>query len=218
MTTEIYEGPGVDIVFEGPRCIHSRMCVLGRPDVFVPNADGRWIHPENATGEALVEIAHSCPSGAIGYRRHDGGAPEAPPVVNLVRLRENGPYAFHAPLSVGGEPAGLRRTLCRCGASRNKPYCDGSHHEAGFEASGEPASKESQPLALRDGAIEVTPVPDGPLKVDGAIEIVSGTGRTIDRRMQAFLCRCGASANKPFCDGSHARIGFSDAETRVAAE
>ena len=42
------------------------------------------------------------------------------------------------------------------------------------------------------------------------MEIVSGTGRTIDRRNSAFLCRCGASANKPFCDGSHSKVSFTD--------
>lgn len=210
MDKDTYEGPGLDVTFEGTRCIHSRMCVLGRPDVFVPNAEGRWIHPEHATAEALVEIAHSCPSGAIGYVRRDGGPAEPAPVVNLIRLRENGPYAFHAPLEVAGRPEEMRRTLCRCGASRAKPFCDGSHHEAGFEASGEPPSRESVTLGVRDGPLAVLPLPDGPLKVDGAMELVSGTGRTIDRRDQAFLCRCGASANKPFCDGSHKRVGFSD--------
>jgi CDGSH-type Zn-finger protein len=43
----------------------------------------------------------------------------------------------------------------------------------------------------------------------GALEIVSGTGRTVTRTSEAFLCRCGASANKPFCDGTHKRIGFT---------
>lgn len=211
MDKDTYVGPAIDVTFEGGRCIHSRMCVLGRPDVFVPNADGPWIHPENATVEALTEIAHSCPSGAIGYMRRDGGPDEPAPVVNLIRLRENGPYAMHAPLAIAGRPEGMRRTLCRCGASRAKPFCDGSHHEAGFEASGEPPSRESVALEARDGLLTVSPLPDGPLKVEGAMEIVSGTGRTIDRRDQAFLCRCGASVSKPFCDGSHKRVGFSDA-------
>lgn len=211
MDKEIYRSPAIDITFEGKRCIHSRMCVLGRPDVFVPNAEGAWIHPENATADALTEIAHSCPSGAIGYERRDRGAPEPAPVVNLIRLRENGPYAVHAPLEIACRSEGMRRTLCRCGASRAKPFCDGSHHEAGFEASGEPPSRESVALDKRAGPLMVTPLPDGPLKVDGALELVTGTGRTIDRRESAFLCRCGASASKPFCDGSHKRVGFSDA-------
>jgi CDGSH-type Zn-finger protein len=164
--------------------------------------------PTAASVEAIAFIAKNCPSGAITYERLDGGEGEAAPMVNLVRVRENGPLAFHGPVSIAGKPAGLRVTLCRCGASKNKPYCDGSHGGAGFAATGEPATQASEPLAVRNGAIEITPRPNGPLQVKGAIEVVSGTGRTVARSTETFLCRCGASANKPFCDGTHKRIGF----------
>ena len=102
----------------------------------------------------------------------------------------------------------MRVTLCRCGASKRKPFCDGSHASAGFAATGEPPTRESQPLAARDGAVAVSPIPNGPLKIQGPLEIVSGTGRTIDRVKECWLCRCGASSSKPFCDGTHKRIGF----------
>jgi CDGSH-type Zn-finger protein len=102
----------------------------------------------------------------------------------------------------------LRATLCRCGASNNKPFCDGSHNAAKFVASGEPASRESTPLIARGGTVEIRPEPDGPLAVSGSLEICTGTGRTIDRITQTRLCRCGGSASKPFCDGTHGRIGF----------
>jgi CDGSH-type Zn-finger protein/uncharacterized Fe-S cluster protein YjdI len=210
MADGIEEARGTKVVirFEAKKCIHSRHCVLGRPDVFVPNMEGEWIHPDRASPEDIAFIAKSCPSGAITYERLDGGENEAPPTVNLVRLRENGPLAFHAPVSITGQAAGLRVTLCRCGASRNKPYCDGSHAGAGFAATGEPATQASQALAVRNGALEITPRPNGPLQVQGPLEVVSGTGRTIARATETFLCRCGASANKPFCDGTHKRIGF----------
>ena len=146
--SEEVRGRDVTIRFDGKKCIHSRNCVLGRPDVFVPNAKGAWIHPDRAT-------------------------------------------------------------LCRCGASANKPFCDGSHVRAGFGATGEPASKESEALPARNGSLAVTPAPNGPLRVQGPHEIVTGTGRTILRTNESYLCRCGASANKPYCDGSHKRIGFT---------
>lgn len=63
-------------------------------------------------------------------------------------------------------------------------------------------------LPARDGLLDINPQTDGPLLVRGNMEIVSGTGRVVARRSSARLCRCGASASKPFCDGSHARIGF----------
>lgn len=208
----------IEVEFEGRRCIHARHCVLGRPDVFVPNVAGAWIHPERATPEAVAEIAHRCPSGAIRYRRLDGGPGERAPAVNTVRVRENGPLAFHAPLAVAGQPAGFRATLCRCGASRNKPYCDGAHAEAGFVASGEPPTEPSEPLATRDGPLAVRPLRDGPLEVEGNLEIVSGTGRTLARATKAWLCRCGRSARKPYCDGSHRAAGFgADGEVRPSS-
>lgn len=207
MATHFVEGTAVDVGFDGKKCIHSRNCVLGHPEVFVPNAPGEWIHPDAAAVETVVQVAENCPSGAITYRRKDGGPAEAPPVVNIVRVRENGPLAIHAEMEIDGG-ALLRATLCRCGASANKPFCDGSHGKAGFAATGEPASKQSQPLAARNGPVKVTPQPNGCLRIEGNLEIVSGTGRTIDRTAKTFLCRCGHSNNKPFCDGSHKAAGF----------
>jgi len=205
---EVVRGKRVKLIFEGERCIHARQCVLSRPDVFVPNVQGEWIHPDEATPEELAALAQSCPSGAITYERLDGGPNEAPPRVNLARVRENGPIALHGELAIAGEAPRFRATLCRCGASQHKPYCDGSHTAAGFAASGEPPAQDSAPLAQRDGALTVTPVEHGPLLVTGNLEIVSGTGRTINRVRKTALCRCGQSANKPYCDGTHSHVGF----------
>ncbi len=205
---ETITGKDLDLVYHGARCIHSRFCVTLAPQVFLANVKGPWIHPDAMPVERLVEIAHACPSGAIAYRRRDGQPDEGPPPVNFASVREAGPYAFRARLEIDGTAAGYRATLCRCGASRHKPYCDGSHHGAGFSASGEPASAGTDMLPVRDGVLAIDPQPDGPLKVRGNLEIMSGTGRVVARLTQTALCRCGASASKPFCDGSHARIGF----------
>ena len=201
-------GEKLELIYEGKRCIHSRFCVTLAPQVFLANVQGPWIHPDAMPVERLVDIAHACPSGAIRYRRRDGAADEAAPAVNLASVREAGPYAFRAQLTINGEPAGYRVTLCRCGASKNKPYCDGSHHEVGFSASGEPPSGQTTMLPARAGTLAIDPQVDGPLRVRGNLEIISGTGRVVARLGNATLCRCGGSANKPFCDGTHARIGF----------
>ena len=196
------------IEFDGTRCIHNRHCVLSRPDVFVPNVAGEWIHPERADADELMHLARNCPSGAIQVRRLDGGKQEAPPLVNLVRVLENGPLAVTADLRLGDAAPQIRATLCRCGKSANKPYCDGSHQAASFVATGEPAIAESTPLASRNGALTITPAPNGPLLVDGNLEVISGTGHTTNRCVKTALCRCGHSANKPYCDGTHRTIGF----------
>jgi CDGSH-type Zn-finger protein/uncharacterized Fe-S cluster protein YjdI len=196
------------LVYEGKRCIHSRFCVTGAPQVFLANVKGPWIQPDGIETARLVEIAHACPSGAIRYDRHDGEPNETAPPVNLLAVREGGPYAVRGDLSVAGNRETFRATLCRCGASKNKPYCDGSHHEIGFAATGEPATGKADMLEVRNGPLEIEPQQDGPLQVRGNLEITSGTGRVVARLTQARLCRCGGSANKPFCDGTHARNGF----------
>ena len=204
---EEVRGKKVLLKFEGKKCIHSRQCVLSRPDVFVPNVEGEWIHPDNATPEELAALALSCPSGAIAYERLDGGPAEAAPLVNTARIRENGPVALHAELEIAGKPR-FRATLCRCGASQNKPYCDGSHTAAGFAATGEPGTQDSQALAARGGKLKVTPAKNGPLLLEGNLEICTGTGRTVNRVTKTALCRCGQSAKKPYCDGTHSKVGF----------
>ena len=206
--TELIPGSNIDLLYSGERCIHARHCVLGLPDVFKANVDGPWIDPDAATTEQLVTVAHMCPSGAIRYRRHDGGAEEAPPPVNLLQLRENGPLGIRAEILLDGEPIGMRAVLCRCGASKRKPFCDGSHNEIHFKATGEPDTVDSEPLPSRGGPLLIEPELNGPLAVKGNLELCCGTGRTINRVTSARLCRCGGSANKPYCDNTHRRNGF----------
>jgi CDGSH-type Zn-finger protein/uncharacterized Fe-S cluster protein YjdI len=205
---EIVVGTAITLHFNARRCIHARHCVLGEPNVFKANVEGPWINPDATSTEDLVTVAHMCPSGAIQYSRNDGGEEEQVPLVNLVQIRENGPLGMRGDLMLKGKTIGMRATLCRCGASMNKPFCDGSHVAIGFTATGEPATGITDPLDARDGPVMIEPQRNGPLAVTGNLEICAGTGRTISRTTGARLCRCGQSGNKPFCDGSHARAGF----------
>ncbi len=205
---ETVEGRALTLMFEARRCIHARFCVTGAPTVFLANVKGPWLHPDTLDVERLAAIAQECPSGAIRYRRKDGRPDETAPPVNLAAIREAGPYAFRGQLRLDGRDAGFRATLCRCGASQNKPYCDGSHHAAGFSATGEPPTGAADMLPVRDGPLAIDPQTDGPLQVRGNLEITSGTGRVVARVTAARLCRCGGSNTKPFCDGTHAKIGF----------
>lgn len=205
---ETVRGQKLQLSFETKRCIHARFCVTGAPEVFLANVQGPWIHPDAMEVARVVEVAHACPSGAIRYQRLDGEHDEIAPPVNLAGIREAGPYAFRGQLHIDGEPAGFRATLCRCGASKNKPFCDGSHHEVGFSATGEPPSGKTDMLPVRNGVVAIEPEVNGPLAVRGNLEITSGTGRVVARVVTARLCRCGGSSSKPFCDGTHAKIGF----------
>jgi CDGSH-type Zn-finger protein/uncharacterized Fe-S cluster protein YjdI len=208
-------GKEATIHFDAHKCIHSRNCVLSHPDVFVPNVQGAWIHPDAQPVEELMHVAKACPSGAIRVVRNapqpeEVADSDAYPIVNTVRVRENGPLAVEAELLVRGErQVSPRASLCRCGQSANKPYCDGSHTAAGFAASGEPTAAAFDALLQRNGPIDLQSIPNGPLRAVGNLEVVSGTGRTCNKVTETFLCRCGQSNNKPYCDGSHLAAGFS---------
>ena len=214
MAIEVVAGKDATIHFDASKCIHSRGCVLSHPDVFVPNVQGEWIHPDAQPVEELLHLAKNCPSGAIRVVRNTPAASQSPdsdgaPIVNTVRVRENGPLAIEAELLIDGvAQASPRATLCRCGQSQNKPFCDGSHSAAGFAASGEPLTQAFDALAVRNGLLDVQARPNGPLRIVGNLEIVSGTGHTCNKVTETYLCRCGQSKNKPYCDGSHNAVGF----------
>jgi CDGSH-type Zn-finger protein/uncharacterized Fe-S cluster protein YjdI len=195
--------------FDGKTCIHARRCVLGLPKVFVPGAEGGWIFPDQASADEVTRIIDTCPSGALTYARKDGAADECLPQVNTARLWQNGPVEYKGDLSIAGDEARQRAVLCRCGHSKNKPYCDNSHIEAGFEATGEGVPDgDAEALEARDGPVTVVPAKNGPLVVEGNLEIIAASGRRLATKTKAFMCRCGASANKPYCDGSHKKAGF----------
>lgn len=208
MSEPVYEGRAIRIRFDGDKCIHSRNCVLTLPQVFRANVPGAWIDPDAASAEAIAALAHRCPSGVITYERLDGQPGEEPSRRNVVAVQENGPYAVRGTLEVGGKAETPRLTLCRCGASRRKPYCDHSHAQAGFTATGEVSPADDPGTITASGPLHVNPLNDGPLMLVGPVEITAGSGRTVQRTEKCFLCRCGGSARKPFCDGSHRAIGF----------
>ena len=209
MTVETTEGEKIIVIFDGARCIHARRCVTGEPAVFRANVQGPWIDADGATTQEILTVALNCPSGAITVARKDGGQEERAPKSNKIQIRENGPLAVNADVTVEGHGAMLRATLCRCGLSKNKPFCDNSHIKGGFAATGEPESTDAT-LALIElvGPVTITPTQNGPYMVLGKLEIQSGTGRNINRVEKTWLCRCGHSKNKPYCDGSHKAAGF----------
>jgi CDGSH-type Zn-finger protein/uncharacterized Fe-S cluster protein YjdI len=202
-----YSGTDIEISFDMSRCIHARNCFLALPQVFDP-ARKPWVDPDGAPAEDVAAMIRTCPSGALQFRRLDGGVEEAPRAINRVQLRENGPVEISGDLRLNGETH-TRLTLCRCGASANKPFCDAAHGAAGFVATGEPEATGKDSGEDRPGEVlEIRPVPHGPLGLVGPVEVTTGSGARLARAEKVFLCRCGASKNKPFCDGSHKDAGF----------
>ena len=201
-----YAGREIEITFDASRCIHKRNCFLKLPEVFDP-ARRPWVDPDAAPAEEIAAMVRTCPSGALSYRRTDGGAGEAAPGINRAEIWENGPLRLHGRFVVDGEEV-TRVTLCRCGASENKPFCDHAHVKAGFEATGEPPATGKEEGGARGGAVEIVAHENGPLEARGPLELVAGTGGRVHVGTRMFLCRCVRSANKPFCDGSHKQAGF----------
>jgi CDGSH-type Zn-finger protein/uncharacterized Fe-S cluster protein YjdI len=207
--SESYAGRKLSVTFDGARCIHARHCVTRLPSVFLANTDGAWIQPDNAAAHELIAVIESCPSGALSYTATDADLAEAPPERNLIRVSENGPLQVRARLVLDGAPHPTHRvTLCRCGDSQNKPYCDGSHKAKKFTASGEPAPAAELGEPPGADTLTITPSANGPLLVNGPVELLSGTGACIARTSKCALCRCGHSGNKPYCDGTHKKVGF----------
>ncbi len=201
-----YTGSDIEISFDMSRCIHARNCFLKLPEVFDPSRRP-WVDPDAAPAEDIAAMIRTCPSGALTFA-HKNGAKETPPKLNRVAVLENGPLSVHGDIDIGGEPQ-TRATLCRCGQTKNPPYCDYSHVDAGFEATGEPKPEAKEEADLELGAaLVVAGREDGPLLVKGPMEITTGTGRRIAKVEMAPLCRCGLSKNKPYCDGSHRDGGF----------
>jgi CDGSH-type Zn-finger protein/uncharacterized Fe-S cluster protein YjdI len=210
MAIQTARGARIVVHFDTHRCIHSGNCLRGNPQVFLRNVKGDWIHPDAASADEVAEIVRRCPSGALTFERLDGGAAETAPEANTLRVRENGPLEVRADCTVAGEPQPWRVALCRCGLSRRKPFCDNRHTVGGFRASGEPEPPEPESAApeLRGGVLAIEPQRNGPLQLTGSLEILSESGRSLGQVSEAWLCRCGHSKHKPFCDDSHLECGF----------
>ena len=130
--------------------------------------------------------------------------------VTTVYVQPDGPYIVTGDfvLDARGAPRDNSSVvLCRCGRSSNKPYCDGTHKHVGFVDTGVlPAGTEPDGSAST-GRLMIAPTPDGPLECVGRLTVSGAEGRIRECR-DINLCRCGGSATKPFCDGTHTKIGF----------
>lgn len=208
-----FPGENIEISWDGRLCIHVGECGRAAGELFVGGRDP-WCDPNRVASAAeSVEICERCPTGALTYIRKDGGMSELAPGRNQVVVANDGPLYFTGDLSIDGAAEDMsgvrfRAALCRCGASANKPFCDNSHRKVDFEDQGAVGGK-GEPSIEEGGKLTVKRAPNGPLLVNGSFTILTGAGRVAWRGTRAALCRCGASGNKPFCDGSHKGAGFT---------
>ncbi|GAA4464770.1 hypothetical protein GCM10023093_15790 [Nemorincola caseinilytica] len=134
-----YTRDGLTVIWKPAQCIHSTICWKGLIKVFNPRARP-WINIEGADTERIIEQVKKCPSGALSYIQNahtatpDGTIQDSSTSVEVLK---NGPLMVYGNLrvkdSAGNEVVKSKVTaFCRCGASANKPYCDGSHMRIGF--------------------------------------------------------------------------------------
>jgi len=212
---QAYKGKSVTITFDTTRCIHVGECVRGLGRVF-DSKKTSWIQPDNAAVEDVVEVIKRCPTGALKFIRKDGGEAEQPEAVNCVTVSEDGPLYAQGRIQINRPDGSVllndtRVAFCRCGATGHPPYCDGRHEKIGFSASGNkpPACPASEEEVKEGEILRITPMKNGPLMLAGPVKIHTVDGECIFQGTKAALCRCGASAMKPFCDGAHSRVGFT---------
>jgi uncharacterized Fe-S cluster protein YjdI len=117
-------------------CFHARECIKALPAVF--DAERRpWIDVDQASADEVEAAVALCPSGALRSRRLDGVVSAQPSEETTITLLKNGPLLLRGNVRIvddeGNEVTVLERAaLCRCGGSKNKPFCDGTHRTNGF--------------------------------------------------------------------------------------
>jgi uncharacterized Fe-S cluster protein YjdI/CDGSH-type Zn-finger protein len=203
-----YKGKSITVTFDVPLCTHVAECLRGLPAVFA-SLERPWVKPDEASPDDVARVIEKCPTGALQYKRTDGGPQEIIPAENQVLILPNGPYYFSGNIELQSEEgstisSGTRFALCRCGATQNAPACDNSHFRIMFSA---PVTLPDQLPANTEipepGVLTVKMQPGGPLLLTGTFTLVAKDDQKIKREGRTLLCACGLSKNKPFCDGNH---------------
>jgi CDGSH-type Zn-finger protein/uncharacterized Fe-S cluster protein YjdI len=206
-----YPGQEGTVTWNGDLCIHVGECGRATGKLFV-NGRKPWCEPDESAETEIMEVIGRCPSGALTYEKGGATVEETPRAQNEMVVANNGPLYASGELEVDGASEDMpgvqyRAALCRCGKSKNKPFCDNSHEAAGFCDHGAIGDTGTS-LESEGGLLQIKRAPNGPLLVQGNLRLVTSSGRSAWSGTKAALCRCGESKNKPFCDGSHKAAGF----------
>ena len=206
-----YIGENVDVQWDSRLCIHIGECGYASGDLFVAGREP-WCQPDMVSVDNTKDVVQRCPSGALSSQVKDGSAVEVPAAENTVQVAYSGPLYVQGDLEIEGAPEDMpgikfRTALCRCGLSSNKPFCDNSHGGGNFTDYGA-VGEQGDGYTQAGGKLKITALKDGPLLLEGNFSITAASGRIAWRGDNAALCRCGQSKNKPFCDGSHSKVGF----------
>jgi uncharacterized Fe-S cluster protein YjdI/CDGSH-type Zn-finger protein len=139
-TVRTYRDDAIDVSYDAHRCIHAAECMRGLPAVF-DNTRRPWIVPSAASPDEIANVIATCPSGALQFKRRNGGPSENPQQPTIIVPTAGGPLYVRGAIQLRSADGRMlledvRMALCRCGQSRNKPFCDNSHVYAGFDDPG----------------------------------------------------------------------------------
>ncbi len=133
-----YTNGEITVLWQPRLCIHCGDCARGLPQVFQPR-ERPWVKMEGASSDAIMKQVDACPSGAISYTKNEDAAATSPSNKPMeIDIKDNGPIMITGDFDLEYKGKHDHKTdgkiaLCRCGASANKPYCDGSHSKIGFK-------------------------------------------------------------------------------------
>jgi uncharacterized Fe-S cluster protein YjdI/CDGSH-type Zn-finger protein len=149
---KVYRGRDVEVSFDLDICIHVGECLRGHPNVFQLNRRP-WVLPDSGDADEVAGVVRLCPSGALLYKRLDGGPQEDPDGSTTITPVRNGPLLVTGKIEVRHEDGTVevlpRASLCRCGESQHKPFCDNQHIAVGFRAPGLPFKLHLSPVRPR---------------------------------------------------------------------
>jgi CDGSH-type Zn-finger protein len=144
-------------------------------------------------------------------RQKNHGAPRLLEVPNESLVTNAGPLQLTGNLTMVHDDGTVQYanhlTLCRCGHSGSKPNCDNQHLEKEFLNPGKISEASEIAASQRPSKLTLSCIKDGPITFRGRLRLHNQFGQECVK-MRGSLCRCGQSASKPFCDGSHTRTGF----------
>jgi CDGSH-type Zn-finger protein len=144
-------------------------------------------------------------------RQKNQGAPRLLEVPNEVLVSNGGPLQITGNITLVHEDGRVQYanhlSLCRCGHSSSMPLCDDQHVDKEFLNSGKIFEVSEVAASSRPSKITISCIKDGPTTFRGRVRLHNQFGQECVK-MRGSLCRCGQSASKPFCDGSHSRVCF----------
>ena len=207
-----YTGEKIDVTYRVERCIHAEECINRLHAVF-DKGKRPWVQPDAGSADSIAVTVFHCPSGALHYDRKDGGEAEPISVHNTIRLNRNGPLYIRGDFTIMNGVGEFvvnetRAALCRCGGSANKPFCDNTHRNIDFVAPDTVAEPQLITKISPDGKLCIETTTNGPLRITGHFTVLNGKGELVYQGTNEEFCRCGGSSHKPFCDGTHEKIGF----------